>query len=81
MQTEIRRIEPIGLDANDAEHIPPLPIGLFASDPEPAQLLEKNVFRRMHVDRSPVDLDGPAPRQEFSVERRAARREQVDLDL
>ena len=75
-------IEPGALYSNDAEDIPPLPVGRFSACPIPAKLLQQDVFGWVYGDRpARTDDDRHAPAQLLVVQRRASRDEKIHLQL
>jgi hypothetical protein len=60
---QIVAIQARSLDPDDAKSVAPLPIGHLATPSVPSQLLEQDVFRRVHMERPPVtDIDSlPGP--------------------
>src|SRR6185503_7553136 len=79
---KVRPIEPGALHSNDAEDIAPLPVGRFSAGTVPAKFLQEDVLRRVHGNRpARTDHDRQAPSQLLLVERRAARDEEIHLQL
>jgi len=79
---EVLPIEPGALHTNDAEDIPPLPVGRFSAGTIPAKLLQQDVFGWVHRDRpARTDEDRHAPIQLLLIERRAAGDEEIHLQL
>ena len=79
---QILPIEPGALYSNDAEDVPPLPVGRFSAGTIPAKFLQQDVFGGVHGDRpARTDADRHAPIQLLLVQRRAARDEEIHLQL
>jgi hypothetical protein len=82
MRLEIGPVETSPLDAYDRQSVAPLPVGYLAALAIPTELLQQDVFGRMHVERpATAEIDRLAPRQLLSIEGCPSRHEEVDLDL
>ena len=79
---QVGPVEPRPLHFNDPEDVPPLAVGQAAAQPVPTEFLQKDVLRRMNVQVPAVtEIDATSARDLARVERRAARHEEIDLQL
>jgi hypothetical protein len=78
---EVLLVEPRSLHAHDRQDVAPLTVGGFSALAIPAELLQQDVFRRMHVNRAAAHRDRLTTRQLLRIQGRVAGDEQVDLQL
>lgn len=78
---DVRSIERGAQDANDSEHVAPLPVGRVTTQPKPLELLEQNVFWRMYVNHPAAQIHRTTPLQLPRIERRPPSDKDVDFAL
>ena len=79
---EVRFVQPVALNHDDAENVTPLTVRHFITEAVPTELLQKYVLRRVHVKELlgiRCDPQAHPPRHLFFIERRASQNEQIDF--